>query len=417
MIIQNKSNRADASRRPRRPRRRGSSRLWCIPPVMLRDPGEGLERAAVLEEAGGELGVLLWRTVRDVELWAATPPAKRRGLFNPDGAEHRLRRLVQAGVPAQLADPLDALAALLATPERVDPAALARGCLRVAEWAGGTGAPRTALAYAQAASLVLPDDAHAALETGVWAVQAGQRTRAEVWLRRVVGLGRRARAWEPYARALLALAQLRERAEEPEHTLRDYRLAYRAGLRYGVRDVRRGAARALLRLTTGAGDAEAARWAVAVQRAYRPGAPDAAPLLLELARFWIGAGREANAVPALRRLSPREQGLDAADRLAAAAMRARAYTAVGRDPAIARHAAEEAFTLLRDVDVPTPVQLNAAVDLAHATAARGDAPGFGRVVRTALRLASLAEYARVREELASLARTRHLAVPLLEAAA
>jgi hypothetical protein len=38
-------------------------------------------------------------------------------------------------------------------------------------------------------------------------------------------------------------------------------------------------------------------------------------------------------------------------------------------------------------------------------------------VRTALRLASLAEYARIREELAPLARTRHLAVPLLEAAA
>ncbi|HEY0016769.1 MAG TPA: hypothetical protein VGC13_10635 [Longimicrobium sp.] len=408
----------DPARRPRRQRTRGSSRLWCIPPVMLRDPGEGLERAAVLDESAGELGVLLWRTVRDVELWAATPAARRRGLFHPDGAEHRVRRLVQTGVPAQLAEPLDALADLLSTPERVSPEALARGCLRVAEWAGGTGAPRTALAYAQAASLVLPDDAHAALQTGVWALHAGQRARAEVWLRRVVGLGRRADAWEPYARALLALAQLRERAEDPEHALRDYRLAYRSGLRYGVRDVRRGAARALLRLAAGSGDVEAARgWAVAVQRAYRPGAPDAAPLLLELARFWIGAGREANAVPALRRLAPREQELGAADRLAAAAMRARAYTSVKRDPALARDAAEEAFTLLRDVDVAAPVQLSAAVDLAHATAAQGDAPGFGRAVRTALRLASLAEYARVREELASLARTRHLAVPLLEAAA
>lgn len=417
MTIQSKSEKADPPRRQRRQRTRGSSRLWCIPPVMLRDPGEGLERSAVLDESQGELGVLLWRTVRDVELWAATPAAKRRGLFHPDGAEHRQRRLVQTGVPVQLAEPLDTLAELLSTPERVDPEALARGCLRVAEWAGGTGAPRTALAYAQAASLVLPDDADAALQTGVWALQAGQRTRAEVWLRRVVGLGRRARAWEPYARALLALAQLRERAEDPEPSMRDYRLAYRSGLRYGVRDVRRGAARALLRLTTGADGAEAARWAVAVQRAYRPGAPDAAPLLLELARFWIGAGREANAVPALRRLAPREQGLGAAERLAAAAMRARAYTSVGRDPGLARHAAEDAFTLLRDVDVAAPVQLSAAVDLAHATAARGDAPGFGRAVRTALRLASLAEYARVREELASLARTRRLAVPLLEAAA
>jgi hypothetical protein len=57
------------------------------------------------------------------------------------------------------------------------------------------------------------------------------------------------------------------------------------------------------------------------------------------------------------------------------------------------------------------------VDLAHATAAQGDASGFGRAVRTALRLAPVTEYAQIREELASLARTRHMAVPLLEAAA
>ena len=57
------------------------------------------------------------------------------------------------------------------------------------------------------------------------------------------------------------------------------------------------------------------------------------------------------------------------------------------------------------------------MDLAHATAAQGDASGFGRAVRTALRLAPVTEYAQIREELASLARTRHMAVPLLEAAA
>jgi hypothetical protein len=55
--------------------------------------------------------------------------------------------------------------------------------------------------------------------------------------------------------------------------------------------------------------------------------------------------------------------------------------------------------------------------MAHATAAPEDAPGFGRAVRTALRLASVAEYAWIREALALPARTRHLPVPLLEAAA
>jgi hypothetical protein len=238
-----------------------------------------------------------------------------------------------------------------------------------------------------------------------------------VWLRRAVGLSRRTRQWEPYARALLTLAQLREHARDAVRSTRDYRLAYRAGWRYGVLDVRRGAARALLRLTSDSGDVEAARgWAVAVQRAYRPGVPDAAALLLELARFWIDAGDDGNAVPALRRLAPREQGLSPADRLAAAAMRGRAHAAAGGTAAFVRNAAA-AFTLLRDPSIGAPIQLKAAMDLAHAMAAQDDAAGFGRIVRTALRLASLAEYDRIREELASLARTRHLAVPLLEAAA
>ena len=405
---------ASAHRRPTR----AAGRPWCIPPVMVRDPGEGLERVAVLEESEGDLGVLLWRTVRDVELWAATPAERRRGLFHPNGAERRVRRLVEAEIPPELAAPLDTLAAMLSAPECADAQVVAQCCTHVASWADGSRARETALAYAQAAALALPEDAHAALRTGVYALAAGQRARAEVWLRRAVGLSRRGRQWEPYARALLALAQLREHARDTARSTRDYRLAYRAGWRYGVLDVRRGAARALLRLTSGSGEVEAARgWAVAVQRAYRPGVPDAAALLLDLARFWISAGNEGNAVPALRRLAPREKGLGVADRLAAAAMRARAYAGAGGNAALVRDAAAEAFTLLRDVTVAAPVQLKAAVDLAHATAAQGDASGFGRAVCTALRLASVTEYAQIREELASLARTRHLAVPLLEAAA
>jgi tetratricopeptide (TPR) repeat protein len=398
-------------------RTRPTGRPWCIPPVMVRDPGEGLERAAVLEEWQGDLGVLLWRTVRDVELWACTQAERRAELFHPGSGDHRLQRLVQTEIPPELTGPLDTLTAMLSAPERADDEVLASCCLRIAGWADGAGAAGTALAYAQAAALAVPDDGDAALQTGGYALRAGQRARAEVWLRRAVGLGRRARQREPYVRALLALAQFRERASSPARSIRDYRFAHRAGLRYGVREVRLGAARALLRLSMDAGDVEAGRrWAVEAQRAYRPGVPDAAALLLELARFWIDAGREENAVPALRRLALRERGLNVADRLSAMAMRARAHASAGEGPALARHAAAEAFTLLADPTVAAPVQLKAAMDLAHAAAAQRDERGFARAVHAALRLASHAEYARTRERLASLARARGFAVPLLEGA-
>jgi hypothetical protein len=383
---------------------------------MMRNPGEGLERVAVLEESEGELGVLLWRTVRDVELWAATPPARRAALFHPDSAERRRARLAETEVPPELAAPLDTLSALLALPDRADEYTVAQCCARIAAWAGGTRARETALAYAQAAALALPEDADAALQTGACALHAGQRARAEVWLRRAVGLGRRGRRWDAYARAVFALARLHERAGSPVRAARDCRLAHRAALRHGVEEVRLGAARALLRLARASGDAERARnWAVAAQRAYRPGAPEATAVLLELSRFWLDAGRAEDALPALRRLAKREQTLDAAARLSSTAMRARALAATG--DARSGEVAADAFTLLREPDVPAPVQLAAAVDLAHAAAAQGDAGTFLHAVHAALRVAPDAEYARVRDQLAALARTQRFTVPLLQDAA
>jgi hypothetical protein len=397
-------------------RRTGAGgRRWCLPRVMTRDPGEGLERVAVLEECEAELGVLLWRTVRDVELWAATPPPRRAALFAREVGERRVERRVEAEVPTELAAPLDALAALLAAPRAADKAAVAGCCLRIAAWAGDARARETALAFAQAAALVLPGDAAAALRTGECAHGAGQRARAEVWLRRAAGLARRARDRATYARAVLALARSRESAADPARALRDYRRAHRAGVRAGVAEVRLGAARALMRLSA-ASKEQARRWAVAAQRAYRPGAPDAAAALLELARFWIDAGRGERAVPALRRLMGRVAGLGPADRLCAAAMRARALAALADGAARSRAAAADAFALLGDGGGAARVQLAAAVDLAHAAAARGDAREFQRAVHQALRAAAPAEYARVRQELAGLARARRFAVPMLQGA-
>jgi hypothetical protein len=76
-----------------RGRRRDASRRWCIPPAILREPEETLEGSLILVEFEGDLGLLLWNSLRDVTLWAAVPPERREGLFKPEAAQKRLELL------------------------------------------------------------------------------------------------------------------------------------------------------------------------------------------------------------------------------------------------------------------------------------------------------------------------------------
>ncbi|HEX5870506.1 MAG TPA: hypothetical protein VFY65_08825, partial [Longimicrobium sp.] len=85
-----------------RGRRRNASRRWCIPPAILREPDETLEASQILLEHRGDLGLLLWNSLRDVTLWASVEPERRPGLFTPDAARKRLEQLQGAGVEPPL---------------------------------------------------------------------------------------------------------------------------------------------------------------------------------------------------------------------------------------------------------------------------------------------------------------------------
>lgn len=383
-------------------RTRRDKRLWCIPPAMLRDPGDGLEGDRILEETPAALGLLLWRTVLDVTLWATTPDEKRANLFADGTAAARLALLAATELPGKVAAAVDTLHGMLADPSQVDAEIVALCCLETAAWAHGVGLPHTAVAFAQAGAVAAPQFGEAALHTGVYARGAGQDARAETWLRRAIDLSRRERDGVTYSSALGELGTLYERRENAPAAERLYRLACRAARRYGARPARMRATHGLFRLARQQGDeASAAQFALSAQRAYEPDAAGGADLLLDLARFWTDTGEPARAQAALRRLVPALLRMPPAAQLAAFALTARARGEWGNLRA-GPWAVSAAWALLGDEAINDSVRYAAAVDLAHAARAAGDLAGFTRAKRLVLRLASQADFPGAAERMAKL---------------
>jgi len=266
----------------------GVPRRWCVPPAMLCEPGETMQGAGILAENHGELGVLLWRTSRDIALWTSTPPHARAGLFAPGSHTRRLARLTETEIPAPIAASLDTINSLLtAASDDVDAGAVSLCCLQIAAWARGGGLLRTAIDYAQAAALTSPERAEAALHAGIFAAAAGQAARAGTWLHRAVGLARREKDGSTYAAALVELGTVCEHHGATDRAEHFYQLAFRAGRRYSLPDVRMRAAHGLLRIARMQGDdGEARRCASAAHAAYCPDAEGASALLWT----WRGSG-------------------------------------------------------------------------------------------------------------------------------
>jgi hypothetical protein len=389
-------------RRPRGQGRRRSPRLWCIPPAMLRDPGDGLEGDRILAETPDDLGLLLWRTVLDVTLWATTPHETRGNLFADGTADARLALLVATELPGKVSASVDTLHAMLSVPSRADAETVALCCLEVAAWARGAGLPHTAVAFAQAGAVAAPEFGEAALHVGLHARGAGQDARAETWLRRAVDVCRRDGDRVAYSSALGELGALYESRDNALAADRFYRLAYRAARRYGARPARMRAAHGLFRLARRQDDhASATQFALSAQRAYEPDAAGAGDLLLDLARFWTDMGEPARAQSALRRLVPALLNMPPAAQLAALALTARARAEWGNLRAGVT-AASAAWALLGDDVINERVRYAAAVDLAHAARVAGDLPAFTRAKRLVLRLASQTEFPDAAERMAKL---------------
>jgi tetratricopeptide (TPR) repeat protein len=354
------------------------SRRWCIPPPLLREPNETLEGVHVLDEVPGDLGLVLWESLRDVTLWAAAEPAARTGLFRDGAAPVRFERIRAARPETGLELALTTVAALVADPAAALPTLLSTVCAEVARWAEGRGCATTALSYAQAAALARPDDPETALEVGRVALRHGRLLRAESWLRRSVGLARRAGAWAPYTRAYLGLGELLRLRGRAEDARRHLLKSVRAARRFGVSDVRGEAWHLLFLLARDAGEnAQAERLAGYAVRAYGRNHPALPRLLLDLARLWVGRAEYVRALPVLRRVAER-QG-DPGGVAGALALLARAAAGAGNRP-VFEEAWARAWAIIRHLEDPE-LPPAALVDLSRAAAMLGDWERMEQAVR------------------------------------
>jgi tetratricopeptide (TPR) repeat protein len=311
--------------------RHGVIRRWCVPPVLLRASTETLDGSPILDEFTGDeadLGVFLWQAVRDVLLWATAPPAERAGLFGAKGVEWRLALLGSLCADPRITPAVSTLLDVVERPGSIEEDAVSRMCLRVAHWAGERGASGTALWFAQAGALSTPRGGPAALEAGRIAAANGDDIRAEAWLKRAIGLSRRAGDWLPYTHAFIALAELAAERGHDTRARRHYLRAIRVARRRAFRESRARAAHGLVRIMARAGDFAGAERAAKVAR-HNYGAEHASmpALTRDLARLWIESGQYGRAQDALAKLLQQQRESD--ERMQLLALNARAVAGGG----------------------------------------------------------------------------------------
>jgi tetratricopeptide (TPR) repeat protein len=282
---------------------RGSHRPWCLPLAVTREPGETLEGVHVLDEFPAELSLALWTALRDVSLWAATPEERRTALFSPNAEARRREYTAQTRLEPQLDLALGTLATVVSHSAQASAAVVSLMCLDVSKWAKQKGGMGTAVSFAQAAALASPEDPAPALSVGRLALEWGRPGRAETWLRRSIGLARRARDWESYGGACVTLAEIYLRGERLQPAERFFLYGARVARRQQLREVRAEAMHGLMRVRMAAGDdlEQAERFAHLAQRAYGRAHPRLPDLLHDISHLMVRRGEWERAVPLLRR--------------------------------------------------------------------------------------------------------------------
>ena len=278
-----------------------------VPPPLTRGD-EKFEGSSVLTEFEGDFGILLWQSLRNVLLWSATDPARRKGLFSSGAEERRRVKLLSADVDDALRAPLAVLARLLADPAGADRRRVASACLKIADWAEKKEALATALAFTQAAALAGTNDARVSYAVGRIARQRAEYPRAETWFRRAILLGRQGGDWESYAMAFGGLGNLYLQRGNFPAAHKAHLRAYRAAKRKGLRNIQ---AMSLHDLFVIAGQRhqvrEAEELAASALKAYGAGHSRLPFLAHDVAVFWMDRGVYAPALTVLSALQPHFQ--------------------------------------------------------------------------------------------------------------
>jgi len=287
-------------------------RRWRIPPPLLRDADSpGPEGLSILEEIRSEVGVVLWKSLRSVLLWAEFEPGERKSLFDSEAPERR-RQEIERSIPSAKAELRGDLAALIPAVERPDEAdgdALAAACGRIASWAESSGTPLTALEFLQAASLCAPRNARLALDIGYAVRELGQPARAESWFQRALGLARQVKDWEPYVLAYLAHGRMMMGRGAYPAARQSYIKAVRRAGRQNMRTMEAEVFHDLFLLESRAGNAgRALSFAREALDVLAPDDDRFPELARDMGIFWFQTGHFQHAFSVLRAAAGRIQG-------------------------------------------------------------------------------------------------------------
>lgn len=313
-------------------RSRTRSSYLAAPPLLRGE--EHVEGGEILGELPTSTGLVLWRSLRDVMLWA-TEPDRRGEAFDPDFGSGVQGTVAALGLPAEISAAITILGGLQGAPNAVSEDEVARACLAVAAWAKEGRNRATELAFTQAAALLRPVDAALAHRVARLARDRSEYPRAETWYRRAIHLSRRT-DWDVYTLAYIGLANLYISVGNYPAARELSNLALRTSLRHGLKAYAGMAAHALFIIAAEAGSArEATDFAQLAFRHYGPSHPRTVPLAHDVAAFWLNQGFFARALPVLEALLPHV--IDPDDRAIGWANAARAAAGVQARPQYAEY--------------------------------------------------------------------------------
>jgi tetratricopeptide (TPR) repeat protein len=185
---------------------------------------------------------------------------------------------------------------------------VAEACRTISEWAEAQGRYGTALAFMQAAALLVPEDARAAYLTGRLARRRAEYARAESWFFEAISRALEGRDWEIYARTFSGLGSLHVQRGNFRMARRCHERAYRIAGKRGLLEMRAMAAHDLFGLNMDVGHVrEAERYAEDARRGYGAGHPLLPNLAHDVAYTWMERGHFERALPIFRAMLPHLQ--------------------------------------------------------------------------------------------------------------
>jgi tetratricopeptide (TPR) repeat protein len=344
-------------------------RPWVVPPALLvsDEPFEGFH---VLEEVADDLGVLLWHSLRDVDLWAGASVERRHELFAAGSLRARDERIRACGAADRpIRSLLEGVSRALGASPPAAPREMAGLCAEVSRWADGRGLLRTALAWAQRGAMAAPELAGPACLAGSVARRMADLRRAETWFRRALALARRGRDWKHYGMAHLGLAAMyQQRGDGPRARARLLQ-ALRAARRHGVWVVKPLALHELFRLAANGGEREVAEsYARAAFQSYGRRHARLPALAHDVAWFWMLQGEHERALGVFEAVLAHLE--DPTERIVAWSNVGRAAGGAGRGPSFDR--AWHEVWRAANPRAGAERLAEAMVNLAHGAAALGD---------------------------------------------